>query len=215
MSIQNAINTMLSGLERGVALYSYSPAAQDAKEAKREDRELELQRKITEESGRRQAEAAAELEKNPQSEIYKDMGEIAQSEKYKAQAREANILKQRYMRTGDVNDLKAYLNVLGEQEAARESESIEAAISRGQEKVDVRKIKEETGFTPEEWEAMAMQDAAKEDYGNEWSNLADERVAKQIIAGRSQKAAFEAHKEALRRKQYKHTRYQGRMGGDR
>lgn len=216
MSIQNAINSMLSSFERGAALYAYSPAVEEAKRAKKEERELELQTQRSIKAGERQSEAAEELKKDPESEEWKAMGEAIQQEKYAADARSLQLMKNRYMRTGDPKDLEDYLNALQEQEMYRKPESIETAIAKGQEAVDTRKTKEETGFTPEEWEAMAIQDAAEEDYGNEWSKLADERVAKQVLTGRSQKANFEAHKEMLRRKQYKHTRYQGRkIGGDR
>lgn len=216
MSIQNAINSMLSSFERGAALYAYSPAVEEAKRAKKEERELELQTQRSIEAGNRQKEAAEELKKDPKSEEWKAMGEAVQQEKYAADARSLQLMKNRYMRTGDPEDLQTYLNALQEQELWARPESIETAIAKGQEAVDVRKTKEETGFTPEEWEALAMQDATEEEYGNEWTKLADERAAKQIISARSQKADFEAHKEALRRKQYKHTRYQGRKtGGDR
>ena len=216
MSIQNAINSMLSSVERGVALYAYSPAVEEAKRAKEEERELELQTERSIEAGKRQKEAAEELKKDPEDEDWKAMGEAVQQEKYAANVRSLQLMKNRYMRTGDPEDLETYLDMLQEKELWAKPESIETAIAEGREAADAERIKEETGFYPEEWEAMDMENAMEEGYDNEQSKLADERVAEQVITGRSQKANFEAHKEMLRSKQYKHTRYQGRkMGGDR
>lgn len=212
MSIQNAINSMLSSAERGVALYAYSPEAESKRREREIDNQLDREASIAIEAGERQRKAAEILEKDPEDEDWKAMGEAAQREKYAAQNREVDLLRDRYLRTGDQEYLEAFLNAKQEQALWEYPESIKSAIMRGRGAADARRIEEETGFTPEEWEALAME----QDYGNEWSNLADERVAKQVITGRSQKANFEAHKEALRRKQYKHTRYQGRKkGGDR
>ena len=216
MSIQNAINSMLSSVERGVALYAYSPAVEEAKRAKEEEREFELQKERSMAAGKRQKEAAEELKKDPENEDWKAMGEAVQQEKYAADVRSLQLMKNRYMRTGDREDLQAYLDMLQEKELWAKPESIETAILEGRGAADARRIEEETGATPEEWEAMAMENAMEEVYYNEQSKFADERVAEQVITSRSQKANFEAHKEMLRRKQYKHTRYQGRKtGGDR
>lgn len=216
MSIQNAINSMLSSVERGVALYTYSPEAESKRREREIDNQLEREAGRAIEAGKRQKEAGKELEKDPENEDWKAIGEAAQQERYAAQNRQVELLRDRYLRTGDREYLEEYLNAKQEQALYKDPESIESAIMRGRGAADARRIEEEYGFTPEEWEVLAMENEMEEDFGNEQSQISDERVAKQILTGRSQKANFEAHKEALRRKQYKHTRYQGRKtGGDR
>lgn len=215
MSIQNAINSILSDAAKGVALYAYSPYAEEKKKAREDERELDLQADRAIQAGIIRDEARDELKNDPENEDWQAIGKAAQEEVYSADARSLQLMRNRYLRTGDPADLQTYLESLTEQEMYKKPESIETAVAEGRAAADARKIEEDTGFTPEEWEDLAMRDALEENYGNEQAKLADDRAAKQIIDTRSQKANFEAHKEQLRRKQYKHTRYQGRMGGDR
>ena len=70
MSIQNAINSMLSSFERGAALYAYSPAVEEAKKAKKEARQLDLEGEAEIKAGEIQKEAAKQLERGDQQVIW-------------------------------------------------------------------------------------------------------------------------------------------------
>lgn len=207
-NIQNAINSIVSSATAGAGLYAYSPMAANKRALKEGERELDLQAERSIKAGEIQKQAAAEIQKSeegtPIREAWEAQGLAAQKERYAAQNRQVEILKQRYLMTGKKEDLDSYLGLLTEQEVYKKPESIETAITNAAAARDAERIQNETGFTPEEWETFTEEAQKKADF----------HLGNEIVKKRSQKINFEAHKERVRQSSsYKHTRYQGRNQG--